>query len=263
MWKESLKNLLYRVAPQFTTEFMSARARAYSQKIIASWGCGEVNRLLVEHFGMTVLSGPMAGLKLTESAKQEQLGPYLLGIYESELDAVWDELLGHSYTQIVDIGAKFGYYAVGLARRYTEAQVVAFDTDWWARRAISELARANQTTNVDVRGYCSAEWLASGVKPGALVISDCEGFEAALFTDKTIRCLTNVTLIVETHDCYVPGVSDRLEKLFSQSHRCRRVGLTEVRRPSPVNLDFLTADQRKLAEHEVRDRQVWLVCTPR
>ena len=263
MWKQSLKNLLYRAAPRWTTELMSARARAYSQKMIASWGCGEVNRLLVEHFGMTVLSGPMAGLKLTELANREQLGPYLLGIYESELDSVWHELLGHSYMQIVDIGAKFGYYAVGLARRYPETPVVAFDTDWWARRAIRELAEANKTTNVEVCGYCSPDWISSHVKPEALVISDCEGFEGVLFSEQTIKVLAQVTLIVETHDCFVPGVSDRLEKLFSQSHHCRRVGLTEVRRPSPVNLDFLTADQRKLAEHEVRDRQVWLVCTPR
>ncbi|MFM7128491.1 MAG: hypothetical protein ACKO0V_03930 [bacterium] len=263
MWKQSLKNLLYRVAPRWTTEFMSARARAYSQKMIASWGCGEVNRLLADRCGMKVLSGPWAGMTLGPAALSEQLGPYLLGVYESELDAAWAQLLQQQYTQIVDIGAKFGYYAVGLARLYPAAPVIAFDTDWWARQAIHELAAANQTTNVNVCGYCSPEWLVSGVKAGALVVSDCEGFESALFSQATIQSLTKVTLIIETHDCFVPGVSDRLEQLFRGSHDCRRVGLTEQRRPSPVNLDFLTAEQRKLAEHEVRDRQVWLVCTPR
>jgi hypothetical protein len=262
MWKEKVKNLLYRVAPRWTTEVMSARARAYSQKVIAGWGCGEVNRLLADRLGMTVLAGPMAGLVLTPAVMQEQAGPYLLGVYESELDGVWADLLERNYRQVVDIGAKFGYYAVGLARRYPEATVIAFDTDWWARGAIRELAGANGVRNVEVRGYCAPGWLKAGVKPEALVICDCEGFESVLFNEETAGALKRATLVIELHDCFVPGVSEKLTALFGKTHQCRRVGLVEKRRESAVSLDFLTDAQQKLAQQEVRDRQEWLVCVP-
>ena len=53
------------------------------------------------------------------------------------------------FPQIVDVGAKFGYYAVGLARRYPAAAVVAYDVDWWARRACRRMAAANGVGNVD------------------------------------------------------------------------------------------------------------------
>jgi hypothetical protein len=261
--KQLVKRWLSSASPRLATAVLSARARAHSQRVIAGWGCGPLNRKLVERFGPRVQEGPFAGMALTPMTRAEQLGPYLLGVYESELDEAWEVVLRGSYPQILDVGAKFGYYAVGLARRYPDAAVVAFDTDWWARRAVREMASANGAANVDVRSYCGPDWIARNAREGAFLISDCEGYEAALFGPEAIPALRTATLVIETHDFAVPGVSGALSSAFAPTHEVRVFGEDGSRRPSTLPLDFLDERERSLAEHEVRDRQLWLLCLPK
>ncbi len=261
--KQQIKRLLYNVAPQWTTALVSARARAHSQTAVASWGSGSVTRKLVEVCGSNVQEGPFAGLTLTAMTHAEQIGPYLLGVYESELDEAWATVFRGTYTQIIDIGAKFGYYAVGLARRYPTAAVVAFDTDWWARKAIREMVAANGTVNVEVKGYCRPEWVARHTTGAAFVISDCEGYESVLFGPGTIPSLRFATLIIETHDHLVPGVTDKLRTAFEETHSVRIYGPDGCRRAPGSPLEFLSEPERQLAVHEVRPPQSWLLCLPR
>lgn len=261
--KQSLKKALFAVAPEWTAALMAARSRAHSHRVIAGWGCGPLNRALVDRLGDQVVAGPFAGLALTPMTHAEQLGPYLLGVYESELDPAWDVVLRGEYPQVIDIGAKFGYYAVGLARRYPAAEVVAFDTDWWARRATRQVAAANGTGKVAVRGFCRPGWLARHAREGALVVSDCEGFEGELFTPAVVGRLRTAVLLVETHDGFVPGVTDRLRAALGGTHDLREYGDPAGRRGPDRDLGFLTAADRRLAEHEVRGPQRWLLGLPR
>ena len=261
--RQLLKGLLAAIAPQWTTALLSARARSHAHRLIASWGQGSVTRALTEQLGTRVLDGPFAGLILTEMTHAEQFGPYLLGLYESELDEAWSAVFHRTYTQVIDIGAKFGYYAVALATRYPRAQVVAFDTDWWARRAVRQMAEANATGNVEVRGFCTPEWLAGHAQEAALIISDCEGYEAALFLPAVIGRLRSATLIIETHDVFAPGVTDRLRTAFSETHTVRTFSSGGTRRTASCPLDFLDERERRLATHEVRTDQLWLLCLPR
>lgn len=242
---------------------MSARGRAHSHRVIASWGCGSLNRKLTERFGSRVQEGPFAGMALTAMTHAEQIGPYLLGVYESELDEAWAIVCRGEYAQVVDVGAKFGYYAVGLARKYPAASVVTFDTDWWARKAVREMAAANGTANVEVKGFCSPDWLARHVREAAFIISDCEGYEAALFGPDTIPGLQSATLIIETHDCFVPGVSERLRVAFGKTHSVLVYGVGARRRIPTHSLDFLSEAERQLVIQEVRPPQTWLLCLPK
>jgi hypothetical protein len=261
--KQFAKRVLGAVAPRWSAALMSARARAHSHRVVESWGCGPLTRKLVERFGSHVQEGPFAGLTLTAMTHAEQIGPCLLGVYESELDEAWETVFLGTYTQIIDVGAKFGYYAVGLAKRYPGASVVAFDTDWWARKAVREMLDANGTRNVDVRGFCSPDWLARNAHAAALIISDCEGYEAVLFESSTIRDLRSATLLIETHDCFVPGVSDTLRAAFGETHAVRVYGHGGSRRSTTRPLDFLTEREQELAVQEVRSSQLWLLCLPR
>lgn len=261
--KQTIKRWLHWLAPQWTTALLSARSRAHSHRILAAWGCPAVNARLVERLGDRVQSGPFEGLTLTALTHAEQLGPFLLGVYESELDRAWQRVFLGDYTQIIDVGAKFGYYAVGLAKRYPRASVVAFDTDWWAREALAEMALANRASNVAIAGYCTGAWLARNVGDAAFMLCDAEGFEADLFQGGLIHRLATATLLIETHDCFVPGVHARLRLAFADSHEVIEFGDPSARRQATAPLDFLTDAERGLAEHEVRAAQRWLLCLPR
>ncbi len=258
-----LKRMLRRVAPRWTVEISSARARAHAHRLVKGWGHDALNRKLAEHLGSAVREGPFAGLVLSPMTHAEHLGPYLLGVYESELDPAWETVFRGTYSRIVDVGAKFGYYAVGLAKRYPETPVVAFDTDRWARKAVREMAAANGTGNVEIRGYCEPAWLVRNLGEGAFVISDCEGYEAALFNREVLPALRSATLIIETHDQFVPGVSDRLRSDLAATHTVRVLGDGESRRTSSLDLSFLTEDERQLANDDIRSAQLWLLCLPR
>lgn len=262
--KKLIKRVLESVAPEWTTAMLSAKARAHSHWVVREWGCGPLHEKLLQKFGAAVLAGPFKDVILTPMTHAEQIGPYLLGVYESELDAAWATVCCGSYSQIIDVGAKFGFYAVGLARKYPQAEVVAFDTDWWARKAVREMAAANHTPNVKVEGFCTPGWLAQNTREGAFIISDCEGFEGVLFSDEVIAKLTTATLIVETHDCSVPGVCERLQKAFEKTHVVKVVGMDGSRRRPDVDLSFLASDrERELASKEVRPDQIWLLCLPK
>ncbi len=261
--KTALKTMLGTVAPRWTASLMAARARAHSQRLVREWGLDVVTRKLVDHFGNRVLEGPCAGLALSPICQAEHLGPFLLGVYESELDPAWAVVLEGGYDQVVDVGAKFGYYACALARRYPDAEVVAFDIDPWAQRAMREMADVNETGNVRVKGFCDPDWFNDNLRQSAFIISDCEGYEGALFGDVTPGALRSATLIVETHDCFVPGVAARVRAIFKSTHDIHTIDGRLPRRLSTHRLDFLSAEEQHSAQHEVRGEQEWLLCLPR
>lgn len=230
--------------------------------MVEQWGCLDLNDKLVSRLGRVVQEGPFAGAVLGPMAMSEHLGPYLLGVYESELDRAWSVVMEGAYPQILDIGAKFGYYAVGLARRFPAANVIAFDTDWWARRAVREMANANRVMNVQVRGFCDSSWLRRNLRAGAFLLSDCEGYEGELLAAEDVPHLRTATLIVETHEELVPGVKGRIMERLRGSHAVHAVDSGADRRASSRELGFISEKERRLANQEVRNPQTWLLCLP-
>jgi hypothetical protein len=251
------------IAPQWTIERQSAKQSAAQRANAAKQGCPAINAAIAERYGHAVLEGPFAGTVISPMMMQDQIGPYLLGVYESELDSAWVRVLAGRYEQIIDIGAKFGYYAVGMARRYPDAEVHAFDTDPWARDVITEMAAVNATKNVHVGGFCTPAWMQANVKEHSFVFSDCEGYESVLFTPETVSTYRQSTLIIETHDCYVPGVTEQLRKVFAGTHELEIFGETSSHRASAVDLSFLSEPQRILATTEFRPPQIWYLLTPK
>jgi hypothetical protein len=249
-------------APRLTASVLAARSRAHSHRLLKEWGYDRLGAELVAHVGDRVLSGPFAGLTLTPATRAEHIAPFLLGVYESELDQAWAIALDRSYAQIVDVGAKFGYYAVGLARRYPSTPVVAFDIDRWARAALEEMRSANGTDNVAVLGFCDHGWMTRHLAAGALIVSDCEGFEDALFPHGGLSVFRDATLIIETHDEAVPGLTDRLRADLAATHQVTLIDQHAPRRAANRSLDFLTPEQRAQAVSEIRLPPTWLFAVP-
>jgi hypothetical protein len=258
-----VKNAACSVAPGIAAAVLARRARANSQKLVKIWGLHEINERLIRTIGHTVIAGPFAGLELTPMARHEHIGPYLLGTYEMELHPWWDEVFHGQFTQVVDVGASFGYYAVGLARKFPCARIEAFDTDRWARAAIVEMAATNRTSNVSVGAACNPTWLRRHLRGGALVISDCEGYERELLCRSHVPALETATIIVELHENLSPGVSSAVAATFCRTHTLVEVG-SRTETPLPMlPPSSLTADEVARASSEVRGAQTWLFLRPK
>jgi hypothetical protein len=262
MIKPLLKKALLRVAPQTTTALLAARARAHSHRLIDEWGLGGLTRKLIDRFGATVQAGPFAGMVLSPMSHSEHLAPYLLGTYESEVHPWIKAILAQAPTQVVDIGARFGYYAVGFARSLRGAHVVAFDPDPWARDATREMARANGISSVEIRGYCTPRWLQENLLSGSVVFSDCEGFERELFCSATSPRLASSTAIIELHENMAPDITICIRRLFASTHDLALVSTGEKSVPA-VDLSFLTAEEQQRALDELRQSGKWVLLTPK
>ena len=103
-------------------------------------------------------------------AQTEHIGPRVLGTYEMELHAWWNDISRCRFNQIIDVGAQFGFYAIGLALTFPETDVVAFDPDWWARSALQEMMTVNRTSRVSIRPLCDPAWLRENLRENVLIV---------------------------------------------------------------------------------------------
>jgi hypothetical protein len=262
--KKKIKDLVLQKMPSLALSIFSTRARRHSQRFYARSGHVEIGKMIANHYGKRVLSGPFEGIQLPDESFKEHLAPYLLGVYESELHVVWQTLLAGEYKQVLDIGAKFGYYAVGIATRLSNAHVVAFDTDHWARRAIANASMLNGCQErVEIRGVCDLSWMQDKLEDNAFIVSDCEGFEGILFEPHSIPRLASAVMVIETHDQEVPGITADLIKRFNQSHQIIEIKSDESKRESSVDLSFLSEQQKIIALSDLRPDQSWLFMVPK
>ncbi len=230
-----------------------------------------LNRIARDLFpSLTVASGPFKDMRYPRlQSAGSALLPKLLGSYESELHATLEELLANEYSAVVDVGCAEGYYAVGLGLRLRNASIYAFDTDSRARAACAEMAKLNGVDGrIHIGGMCDKNVLRSlPLGAGALIISDCEGYEAELFDDEIARFLARHSLIVETHDFIKIDISPRLRSIFSKTHRVRSVkSIDDIQKAHIYQYEQLgkfDTDERYLILSERRPAIMeWLIMTP-
>jgi hypothetical protein len=225
------------------------------------WGVHDLNRKLIDRFGPTVQFGPFQGVILSPMTHHEHLGPFLLGTYEAELHPWLEAVIDGRFSQVLDVGAKFGYYAVGLSRRMPGVPVIAFDTDRWARAATREMVLVNRTPDVVPMGFCSPKWLDRNLRPNSFILTDCEGYEGELFSQASTRALDSAVLLIELHDNLIPGVGVTVRKRFERTHTITAVRSGEVSR-AEHELSFLSAKEADQAVREYRGQQEWLLVSP-
>jgi hypothetical protein len=259
--KSAVKRFAHAAAPRLAVAVSAQRARRRSHRLLKEWGLWDLNQRLIAEYGNQVLDGPFKGLTFSPLPRAEHIGPYLLGIYEAELHETWRQLLSRDYSAFVDVGANFGYYAVGLARRFPNRKVVAFDVDWWARKAVAEMSAANGTSNLSIEAWCDPSWLAVNLKDHSLIISDCEGYEGALFCEQIVPAFATCTFVIELHEAFVPGVTERCRDTFARTHAAQVVD-TRSETPLQVRPASFTDEEMRRVSAEARGAQQWLVLTP-
>jgi hypothetical protein len=80
------------------------------------------------------------------------------------------------------------------------------------------MAEINLQNKIIFRDLCSCDILSSDINGKTLIFCDIEGAELELLNPKACKNLTNADIIVETHECFVPGVINKLIDRFYISH---------------------------------------------
>ena len=238
---------------------MLSAVRAYRHRKI---------RKLAKLTNSVVLTGPFKGTKYPDSC----LLPYassggilskLLGCYEAECHRFIEQACGRTYSQVVNIGAGEGYYAVGLARRMPNVPVVAFEADAANRQLCATVAAENGVADqIRILGECTANALDEILEAGALIICDCEGAEVDILRGDIVKNLETADMLVELHDFVDPTVSRIIVDRFSQSHTIELVA-TSPR--DAANYPFVsqlnTEDQELFLVEKRPGRMEWAFMT--
>ena len=218
--------------------------------------------------GNRVMSGPFVGMRLTGLPA----APELLGTYEHELFDTVHVLAGRSFGTVVNVGARYGYYAVGLARLMPQARVTAFEGEAEARSQLASAVVCNEVSGrVVVSGYCDAPDLAAALETDgpALVVCDIDGGEVSLLDPRRVPALTRATILVECHGPSESPTEAVMVHRFLPSHDVRRIAVEErvlAHLPAGVGEPWRSRMPRSLEalmqEHRTLP-QSWLLLTPR
>lgn len=143
----------------------------------------------------------------------------LMGVYEDELHASIESAIAAKPDIVINVGCAEGYYAIGAKLR-TNAEVVAVDLEQRALDICMSNASANKTNLEKYTTSMTAQELQVRIQDRTRpwLILDCEGYEEELLDIDTCTALIRSMILVETHDVFRPGITDRIKQKFDASH---------------------------------------------
>ena len=213
-WK--VLNFLYKVFYRFKFEKELIEIERAQSKLRS-----KEEKLRIRFKDLVVKHGIFAGMRYPDFvAHGSSMFPKLLGSYECELYSEIEVLLKKNYKTIFDVGCAEGYYAVGMALKNPQATIYAFDINAEALKTCREMATVNKVdSRMRFEDLCSPELLSKfKFTERALIICDCEGYEAELFTKEVVQNLKNCDLLIEVHDLYDEKILPSLEDAFHETH---------------------------------------------
>jgi hypothetical protein len=188
-------------------------------RLLAKWRSVLVQNTLLRESGTIVGQGPFQGLDFLEQSSEGCHIPKLLGCYEQPIHEFIRAAVSQDYDAILNIGCAEGYYAVGFARLMPTAHVYAFDTNQAAQKACRLLAEKNAVGGrVQIGGLFDHEDFKKFSTQRTLVFCDIEGAEADLLDPSIAPALTEMDIIVESHEGMRPGLTAALRQRFVASH---------------------------------------------
>jgi hypothetical protein len=236
-------------------------------RLLSKWRSVLIQNTLLQQQGTLVMQGPLHGLDfLPQSAEGCHIAK-LLGCYEQPLQPFIEAAIAENYPTILNIGCAEGYYAVGMARRMPATQVLAHDLNPKAQQVCQELAQKNQVADrVTVGDLFSPEDFAPYANQRVLLMCDIEGAERELLNPQISPGLKGMDIIVESHECLIPGITQLLIDRFKATHDITLVqddGQRQLVTPPAWFLNLAHLDQL-LATWEWRSGPTpWLVMKPK
>ncbi len=211
-------------------------------------------------FGLSVVSGLFAGMRLLPHASEGCFIPKLLGCYESPLQPSLRSMLDVGYDVVLNVGCAEGYYAVGLARLLPAAEIFAYDIDPAARALCGELAALNGVADrVVIAGAPGSDTFTRHGGRRVLLVCDIEGGEVGLLDPAAQPSLLEFDLVVEAHNGQGP-VSAVLISRFAATHRVTVLNGLAARPTLPTWFDGVPEIDQLLSVWEMRRSATpWLV----
>lgn len=188
-------------------------------RLLSKWRSVLIQNTLLQQQGTVVMEGPLQGLDfLPQSAEGCHIAK-LLGCYEQPLLPFIEQAIQANYPTILNIGCAEGYYAVGMARRVPNTQVLAFDLNPKAQETCRALAEKNGVADrVQVGALFKPEDFAAYAGQRVLLLCDIEGAERELLNPAQSPALKGMDIILESHECLIPGITQELIRRFQDSH---------------------------------------------
>ena len=191
-----------------------------SLRLLSKWRSVLIQNTLLQQQGTVVVQGPLAGMDfLPQSAEGCHIAK-LLGCYEQPLQPFIEQAITNAYPTILNIGCAEGYYAVGMAIRMPSTQVLAFDLNPKAQEVCAALAQKNAVSGrVKVGALFKPQDFEDYGGQKVLVLCDIEGAEKDLLNPEVAPTLKGMDLIVESHECLLPGITQLLINRFKDTHQ--------------------------------------------
>ena len=193
-------------------------------RLLAKWRHALITNTLIAKQGNVVQAGPFAGLHFIGQTSEGCSAPRLLGCYEHELHAHIEHLIEREFDTILNIGCDDGYYAVGLARWMPGVRVFAHDLNLEAQTTCCAVAKLNGVADrVQMGGLFQGTDFSAFAGKKTWLVMDIEGGERELLDPFAYPALREMTVLVECHDCFAPGMSTEIARRFAETHTITRV----------------------------------------
>ena len=188
-------------------------------RLLSKWRYALIQNTLLKYEGTVVKQGPLKGLDfLSKSAEGCHIAK-LLGCYEQPLQPYIENAIQANFQIILNIGCAEGYYAVGMARRMPNTKVLAFDLNSKAQEACSALAAKNDVADrITIDALFKPEDFGNYIGQKVLVLCDIEGAERELLNPELAPALKGMDIIMESHECLIPGITQKIISRFKDSH---------------------------------------------
>jgi hypothetical protein len=194
-------------------------------RLLAKYRSQLIANTLMSQNGLTVRSGPFAGMVLPPQVAEGCFVPKLLGCYEQELHPYCQQAVANNYDTILNIGCAEGYYAIGLARLLPNATILAYDTNPKAQEVCGKLAELNGVRDrIQIGGEFKLADFQNFSGEKVLLVCDIEGGEMQLLQPDAAPALKGFDLIIEMHDTIQNNISQEMLKRFGSSHAIEVIG---------------------------------------
>lgn len=235
--------------------------------IKASWARrAELTALVYDRTQGHVYQGPFKGMKILHkfSWGDGDCASKLLGLYESELFDNIETVIAQEPDTVINIGCAEGYYGIGLAMR-SNVKTVLVDINETAINIARENAQVNKVNKILFSTDCTIEnyrsFLQTPNKP--FIFMDCEGAEEDILDLEKIPELAKTTVMVESHDCNRPGLTNKLIDRFSATHDIIKISQGNKNPYLPITEDLDDYDKMLLCVEARPSTMYWLHMTPK